>query len=49
MGLEHFDTVFAFVIVMLLLSLVITMGVQLVVAILGLRGRNLLWGGHKFN
>ncbi len=48
MGLEHLETVFAFSVVMLLLSLVITMSVQAFVAALGLRGRNLMWGITRF-
>ena len=43
MVLEYFNIVFAFVVVMLLFSLVITILVQIVVALGGLRGRNLLW------
>lgn len=44
MGLEQLDTVISFAVVMLLLSLQITILVQLVIAISGLRGRNLQWG-----
>lgn len=44
MGLDQLDTVLAFSVVMLLLSLVITTGVQITVAVLGTRGRNLRWG-----
>lgn len=40
---QQIDTVVAFAMIMLLLSLVITAVVQLVVSVLGLRGRNLLW------
>jgi len=47
MSLEHFDTIFAFAVVMLLLSLFITVTVQIVVAVLGLRGKNLIWGVTK--
>jgi hypothetical protein len=47
MTLEHVDTVFAFSVVMLLFSMVITVLVQMVVAISGLRGRNLIWGVTK--
>jgi hypothetical protein len=47
MSLEHFDIIFAFAVVMLLLSLVITVTVQFVVAFLGLRGKNLIWGVTK--
>jgi hypothetical protein len=39
--LQHFDTVIAFLAVMLAASLVVTAGTQLVVALLGLRGANL--------
>jgi len=42
--LEHLDTVIAFAVVMLLLSLLITALVQLTASLLGLRGMNLLWG-----
>ena len=38
---QHFDTVIAFVAVMLAASLVITAGTQLVISLLGLRGTNL--------
>jgi len=44
MGLEHFDTVLSFALVMLLLSLLITILVQTVVALFGLRGNTLQWG-----
>jgi adenylate kinase family enzyme len=44
MFLERLDTVIAFAVVMLLLSLLITTLVQSVSALLELRGRNLLWG-----
>lgn len=44
MGLEHFDTVMSFMVVMLLLSLLITILVQCVVALFGLRGWNLHFG-----
>lgn len=47
MELEYFNIVFAFVIVMLIFSLVITILVQIVVAASGLRGRNLIWGVTK--
>ena len=43
MALEHLDTVLSFAVVMLLLSLQITILVQTVVAISGLRGWNLSW------
>lgn len=42
--LQHIDTLLAFAVVMLLLSLVVTTMVQFVVAGLNLRGHNLLWG-----
>jgi len=41
MTLEHLDTVIAFAVVMLGVSLVITVGTQMVVSLLGLRGTNL--------
>lgn len=41
---EYLDTIIAFAAIMLILSLLITTVVQLVVAVFGLRGRNLLWG-----
>jgi len=44
MGLEQLDTVISFAVVMLLLSLQITILVQLLIAVSGLRGRNLQWG-----
>lgn len=44
MGLEQFDTVLAFTALMLTLSLLITIVVQMVVALMGLRGMNLRWG-----
>ena len=44
MSLEYFDTVFAFAVVMLMLSLFITVLVQLIISILNLRGVSLLWG-----
>ena len=44
MTLAYFDTVFAFAVVMLLLSLFITVLVQLAISLLNLRGRSLLWG-----
>jgi hypothetical protein len=44
MGLEHLDTVIAFSVVMLLLSLLITVLVQMVVTVARLRGINLFWG-----
>lgn len=42
--LKNLDTVIAFATVMLLLSLLVTTLVQMAGAVLGLRGRNLLWG-----
>lgn len=47
MSLDYVNTVFAFAVVMLILSLVITISVQIVVAVFGLRGRNLIWGVTK--
>lgn len=44
MSLEHLDTFIAFATVMLGLSLIITTLTQMVSALLGLRGTNLLWG-----
>ena len=44
MTLEYVDTILAFTVVMLLLSLLITVLVQLVVSFLNLRGGSLLWG-----
>jgi hypothetical protein len=41
MTLQHFDSVIAFLAVMLAASLVVTAGTQLVIALLGLRGANL--------
>ncbi len=41
MTFQHLDTVIAFVAVMLLASLVVTAGTQLVISLLGLRGANL--------
>ncbi len=43
MPLQHLDTVIAFAVVMLLLSLLVTVLVQMVVTALYLRGKNLLW------
>jgi hypothetical protein len=42
--LENLDTVIAFSVVMLLLSLMITALVQIVVSLFALRGKNLFWG-----
>jgi hypothetical protein len=44
MALDNFDTAMGFAAVMLLLSLLVTVLVQMTVAILGLRARNLAWG-----
>lgn len=44
MNLEYLDMAIAFAVVMLAVSLLVTTGVQLVSAVLGLRGTNLLWG-----
>ncbi len=44
MVLEHFDTVMSFAVVMLLMSLLITVLVQCVIALSGLRGWNLHFG-----
>ena len=44
MTLQNFDTVLGFAIIMFLLSMIITVLVQFVVAILSLRGRNLRAG-----
>lgn len=44
MTLEYVDTILAFTVVMLLLSLLITVLVQVVVSFLNLRGGSLLWG-----
>lgn len=43
MGLEHLDTVMSFALIMLLLSLQVTILVQAVIALSGLRGWNLSW------
>jgi len=45
--MEYLDTILAFAVVMMLLSLVITTLNQVVVAALGLRSKNLLWGVTK--
>lgn len=42
--LQHMDTVLSFAVVMLLLSLLVTTIVQIVIALLGLRGIVLRWG-----
>jgi hypothetical protein len=42
--LDHLDTLIAFAVVMTVVSLMITLLVQMVSAILGLRGSNLKWG-----
>ena len=44
MFLEHLDTVIAFAVMMLLLSLIITSLVQMFAGLFNLRGKNLLWG-----
>lgn len=44
MLLHHLDAAVGFAVVLLLLSLVITIAVQLVVTVSGMRGYNLLWG-----
>lgn len=47
MILQSVDTIFAFAVVMLLLSLVITILNQIIVAISGMRGKSLIWGVTK--
>lgn len=47
MTLEHLDTLIAFAVVMLLLSLIVTTLVQMATTALGLRGRNLFWGVRR--
>ena len=42
--LEKLDTLIAFAVVMLGVSLIITILTQIVASFLGLRGSNLLWG-----
>ena len=44
MGLEHLDTAISFVVIMLLLSMLVTILVQCVIALSGLRGWNLHYG-----
>jgi hypothetical protein len=44
---EKLDTFIAFAVVMLLLSMLVMAFVQLLVAVLGLRGRNLRWGVER--
>src|ERR1700730_3160204 len=44
MTLEHFDSIFAFVIVITGISLIVTALNQMVSALLGLRGTHLRWG-----
>ena len=44
MILPALDTVLAFSMIMLLLSMLVTVLVQMAISVLGLRGRNLLWG-----
>ncbi|MBW8877053.1 MAG: hypothetical protein JF614_18970 [Acidobacteria bacterium] len=47
MLLAHLDTIIAFSVTMLLLSLVITTLVQMVAGLFNLRGQNLLWGAEQ--
>ena len=47
MSFQHVDTFLAFAAVMLLFSLLITIVVQICVALGGMRGRNLAWGVEK--
>ena len=47
MSLENLDTLIGFTVVMLLLSLLVTTLVQLMGALLGLRGKNLFWGTQR--
>src|SRR5829696_4371576 len=47
MFLEHLDTVIAFAVMMLLLSLIITSLVQMFAGLFNLRGKNLLWGTEQ--
>jgi hypothetical protein len=44
MTLEHFDTLFAFVVILAGVSLLVTVLVQMASALFGLRGSNLRWG-----
>ncbi len=44
MTLEHFDTIFAFVVILTGVSLLVTTLTQMASALLGLRGTNLWWG-----
>src|SRR5262249_14271501 len=44
MTLDRLDTVIAFAVVMLAVSLIITIATQIISATLALRGSNLLWG-----
>src|SRR5438132_6340124 len=44
MILEHFDTIFAFVVIITSVSLLVTTLTQMASALLGLRGTNLRWG-----
>lgn len=44
MTLEHFDTIFAFVVIITGVSLLVTTLTQMASALLGLRGSNLRWG-----
>jgi hypothetical protein len=47
MTLDRLDTVIAFAVVMLGVSLLITIATQMISSVLGLRGTNLLWGIKK--
>src|SRR5438105_2249344 len=47
MGLEQFDTIIAFSAVMLTLSLLVTIVVQMVLAVLNMRGMGLAWGVER--
>lgn len=47
MSLAYFDTAMGFAAVMLMLSMLITILVQMAGAVLNLRGRNLLWGVER--
>ncbi|MEO6739044.1 MAG: hypothetical protein ABIP20_02265, partial [Chthoniobacteraceae bacterium] len=44
MTLEHFDTIFAFVVILAGVSLLVTVLVQMASALFSLRGSNLRWG-----
>jgi hypothetical protein len=47
MGMQALDTVLSFSMIMLLLSMMVTVLVQMVVSVLGLRGRSLIWGTRQ--